>query len=231
MGVRWAGDAAAYADGLERLLRGHADAAKAVPMAAYMRDRFPFLGIRNPARTALAKAYAKEHGVPPGEALEAVARRLWALPEREFHYAALELLTKRKKKMRPEQTGLLEQLITTHSWWDTVDRPASHLAGALFDKHPELVPAFAEKWIASDDLWLRRSAILFQLGYKAGTYAELLFALIRPTAGESDFFMRKAIGWALREYAKTNPEAVRAFVRRAELSPLSAREALRHIGE
>lgn len=223
-------DAAAYADKLEALLRGHANAGQAAAMKAYMREQFEFLGIRTPERNALMRAFMKEHGVPSGAELEATVRRLWALPEREFPYAAMTLLEKRKKELGPAQIELLEFLVTTQAWWDTVDLLASHLAGALFSKHPELVPAYTEKWIAADSLWLRRSALLFQLGYKGRTDAELLFALIRRTAHESDFFMRKAIGWALREYGKTDPAAVRAFVRDTELSPLSVREALKYIG-
>lgn len=199
-------------------------------MAAYMRDQFAFLGIRTPERAALTKQFMKANGVPAGAELETVVRLLWALPEREFHYAAMMLTEKRKKELGPGQMELLEHLITKHSWWDTVDLLASHLAGAVFSGYPELVPAYAEKWAASDDLWLRRRAILFQLGYKQRTDAELLFSLVRRMAHESDFFMRKAIGWALREYAKTDPDAVRAFVRETELSPLSVREALKHIG-
>lgn len=222
--------ASAYAGELEALLRGHANAEQAAAMSAYMRDQFAFLGIRTPERTALMKAFMKTNGMPAGAELEAVVRRLWSLEEREFHYSAMMLMDKRKKELGPAQTELLEHLITTHAWWDTVDLLANHLAGALFAKHPELVPAFTEKWISSEDLWLRRSALLFQLGYKARTDAELLFALIRRTADEQDFFMRKAIGWALREYAKTDPAAVRDFVAATPLSPLSVREALKHIG-
>ncbi|MBM7566577.1 DNA alkylation repair protein [Paenibacillus sacheonensis] len=225
------GSAAAYADKLETLLRSHANAEQTVEMKAYMRDQFSFLGIRTPERAALTKPFMKEHGVPAMDELGSVVRLLWALPEREFHYTAMLLMEKRKKELGPERMELLEHLITTKSWWDTVDLLASHLAGAAFGKHPELVPAYVEKWIGSDNLWLRRSAILYQLGYKDRTDAALLFSLIRRTAHESDFFMRKAIGWALREYGKSDPDAVRAFVRETELSPLSVREALKHIGE
>ncbi|QHW32484.1 DNA alkylation repair protein [Paenibacillus rhizovicinus] len=230
-GTETAVSAAAYSDKLEALFRGHANAEQAAAMKAYMREQFDFLGIRTPERNALMKAFVKEHGVPSGAELEATVRRLWALPEREYLYAAMTLMDKRKKELGPAQTELLEFLITTHAWWDTVDLLASHLAGTLFGKHPELVPAFTEKWITAESLWLRRSALLFQLGYKGRTDAELLFSLVRRTAHESDFFMRKAIGWALREYGKTDPDAVRAFVRETELSPLSVREALKHIGE
>ncbi|WP_240633383.1 DNA alkylation repair protein [Paenibacillus montanisoli] len=212
------------------MLRAHASREISEPMEAYMRHLFPFLGIRTPERNALVKQFMKEHGVPAGEELEAIVRELWALPEREFHYSAMMLLEKRKKDASAAQIELLEELITTHSWWDTVDLLASHLVGNVFTRYPELVPVYAEKWISSDNMWLRRTAILFQLGYKQRTDTELLFSLIRRAAHEPEFFIRKAIGWALREYAKTDAEAVQKFVAATELSPLSMREALKHVG-
>ncbi|SFT25011.1 3-methyladenine DNA glycosylase AlkD [Paenibacillus sp. BC26] len=219
-----------YCEDLEKMLRSHASEEVAGPMTAYMRDLFPFLGIRTPERAAVTKQFMKEHGVPSGAELERVARELWALPEREFHYTAMILLEKRKKDLTIDQIGFIEHLITTHSWWDTVDLIASHLVGAMFTRYPELAPTYTEKWIASDNLWLRRTAILFQLGYKGRTDAELLFSLIRRTAHEDEFFIRKAIGWALREYAKTDAAAVQQFVADTALSPLSVREALKHVG-
>ncbi|QYR22012.1 DNA alkylation repair protein [Paenibacillus sp. sptzw28] len=219
-----------YAGRLEEWLRTHENAAAAEPMSAYMRNQFPFLGIKNPERAALTKQFIKGNGVPSGEELEEVALKLWALPEREFQYTAMQLLEKRLEEAAPSQAKLLEILITTKPWWDTVDLIAGHLVGSLFTRYPELVPAHAHRWIESDNLWLRRSALLFQLGYKGRTDRELLFSFIRRCAGEKDFFIRKAIGWALREYGKTDAEAVRQFVRETELSPLSVREALKRIG-
>ncbi|WP_308636766.1 DNA alkylation repair protein [Paenibacillus silvisoli] len=219
-----------YTSELESVLRAHANRELAESMEAYMRHLFPFLGIRTPERNALVKQFMKEHGVPAGEELEAVVRELWSKPEREFHYAAMMLLEKRKKDADAGQVGLLEELITTHSWWDTVDLLASHQVGNVFTRYPELVSVYTEKWIASEDMWLRRTAILYQLGYKGRTDAELLFSLIRRTAHETEFFIRKAIGWALREYAKTDAAAVQRFVAETELSPLSVREALKHVG-
>ncbi|MFC5647811.1 DNA alkylation repair protein [Paenibacillus solisilvae] len=219
-----------YAMQIELLLRGHANAEIAGPMIAYMRNQFPFLGIKMPQRSALTKQFMKENGAPSGEELEQAVRELWALPEREFQYTALMMLEKRVKEITPAQTELLEHIITTGSWWDTVDVIAGHLVGALFSRYPELIPVYTQKWIHSDNLWLRRTAILFQLQYKGRTDKELLFSFIRLCAGEEDFFIRKAIGWALREYSKTNPDAVRQFVAGIELSPLSKREALKRMG-
>ncbi|AZN38643.1 DNA alkylation repair protein [Paenibacillus albus] len=220
-----------YCKDIEVLLRSHANVEAAEAMSAYMRGLFPFLGIRTTERATLTKQFMKVNGVPSGDALEEAVRELWAMPEREFHYTAMVLMEKRKKELRPDDIALLEFIITTNSWWDTVDLIASHLVGALFAKHPEMVQPYTEKWMnESDNLWLRRTAILFQLSYKANTDAALLFDMIRRTAREEDFFIRKAIGWALREYGKTDAEAVRQFVAETELSGLSKREALKHIG-
>ncbi|SEN58435.1 DNA alkylation repair protein [Paenibacillus sp. OV219] len=220
-----------YCKDIEALLRSHANQEAAEAMSAYMRGLFPFLGIRTPERTSLTKQFMKANGVPSGEALERVVRELWATPEREFHYTAMILMEKRKKELRPEDASLLEFMVTTNSWWDTVDLIASHLVGTLFAKHPEMVAPYTKKWMdEADNLWLRRTAILFQLGYKSKTDVPLLFDLIRRTAHEEDFFIRKAIGWALREYGKSDAAAVKQFVAGTELSRLSVSEALKHIG-
>ncbi|BBH23793.1 hypothetical protein Back11_51380 [Paenibacillus baekrokdamisoli] len=220
-----------YAKQMEAWLRSHQNSETAGPMIAYMRNQFPFLGLKTPQRMAVTKQFVKEHGIPSGEDLEQAVRELWTMPEREFHYTAILLLEKRMKEALPSQVNLLEYIITTHSWWDTVDLIASHLVGDLFTRYPALIPVYTSKWILSDDLWLRRSAILFQLGYKGKTDTELLFSFIDQCKDENDFFIRKAIGWALREYSKTDAEAVRHFVAQTELSPLSVREALKRVGK
>ncbi|MFD0714853.1 DNA alkylation repair protein [Paenibacillus sp. GCM10027626] len=213
----------------ESWLRSHADPEQAAPMAAYMRGLFPFLGIRSPERVALTRTFIAEQGLPSDDELERVVRELWLLPEREFHYSAMLLLERRMKKAAIGQIDLLEWMITTKSWWDTVDIIAGKLMGNLFARFPELIERYAMKWIYSENMWLRRSAILFQLHYKERINGELLFQFIRQCAHEEEFFIRKAIGWALREYAKTNAAAVIRFVETTELSPLSVREALKHL--
>ncbi|MCQ6561972.1 DNA alkylation repair protein [Paenibacillus mendelii] len=219
----------AYVNQLEEWLRSQANEANAGPMSTYMRNRFPFLGLKNPERVILTRSFLLEYGMPPDEELEQIVRELWLLPEREFQYTAMHLLEKRMKQSEPERIELLQWMITTKSWWDTVDLIAGKLVGGLFTRYPELIPVYTDIWIASEDLWLRRSAILFQLGYKRDTDQQLLFDYIRRCAGEDDFFIRKAIGWALREYSKTDKEAVIAFVAETKLSPLSVREALKWV--
>lgn len=217
------------ASALEAWLRAHADPEEAEPMEAYMRGKFPFLGIRNPERQALTRLFWKEHPMPAGEELLKTALQVWSLPEREFHYTSMALLEKYGKRADKSHIDVLETLVTQHAWWDTVDFIASHLIGRQLSLYPELVTGYPDRWISSEDMWLRRSAILFQLKYKQSTDFERLIRYIERCKGESEFFIRKAIGWALREYAKTDADAVRRYVASAELSPLSEKEAMKHL--
>lgn len=219
----------AIAKALEAKFRENANPEKAEPMEGYMRNQFVFLGIKTPERTQLLRDFWKQNEKPQGEELLQTAEQLWQLPEREFHYVAMGLLEKYSKEAKPQHIDMLERWVTTQSWWDTVDFLAAHLVGCQLSKYPELIADYTERWIASDDLWLRRSAILFQLKYKQHTDTERLFDYIRRTKDESEFFIRKAIGWALREYAKTDADAVHRFVKETILSPLSKKEALKHI--
>ena len=205
----------------------HADPAQAAPMAAYMRDQFPFLGIKSPQRAELTRHFVAAHGLPPLDALETVALDLWGLPEREYQYAAMDLLWRRRRSWQPEMMNLLVQLITTKSWWDTVDLLAGRQVGELFLRFPEVKGVWNGRLRQSDNIWLRRTALLFQLHYKRKTDADLLFATVRENLGSDEFFINKAIGWALREYSKTDAAAVTHFVVTTNLHPLSEREALK----
>jgi len=218
-----------YAESLAEWFRGHADPAKAAPMEAYMRGKFPFLGIKTPERNRLTKEFWSQHGIPEGDELLDVVKRLWSLPERELQNVAMAFLGKHGKRARKEDIETFEELVVTKSWWDTVDYLASHTMGDHLAKYPELIPRYTERWIASENFWLRRTAILYQLRYKERTDAGRLFHYIEKCKEENEFFIRKAIGWALREYSKTDESAVRAFVDKTPLSPLSAREALKFV--
>ena len=215
-----------YVAELRALFDKNSNAADALPMQAYMKDIAPFFGIKAPLRRQLSQHFIKTHGLP--ENPEGAVRLLWKEPERELHYFAMELLGKLAKKAPESQLRLYEKMITTNSWWDTVDYISPHLCGVHFSQYPDLRNATVEQWISSKNLWLQRSAVLFQLGYKTKTDAELLFTTCSRLAGESDFFIRKAIGWALRQYARTAPETVQDYVRRTPLSVLSKKEALKH---
>lgn len=212
---------------LQNSLLPHANPEQAGPMSSYMRELFPFLGIKTPQRTALFRVFLKENGNPSAEELEAIVRELWALPEREYQYIAMTLLGKNAKTLHPAIIHLLEELITNKSWWDTVDFLASHMVGAYFKQYPEQIGVYSEKWLASDNLWLKRTVILFQLSYKSKTDLPLLFHAITRCLPSDEFFIQKAIGWALREYTKTDPAPVLAFLQNESLPALSKREALK----
>jgi 3-methyladenine DNA glycosylase AlkD len=207
-----------------------ADPARAVAMAAYMRDQFPFLGIPAPAQKVLAREVMSGVARPDERDLRAVSTICWRMPEREYQYFACGLL---RRHARVCGAGFLEvarMLVTTKPWWDTVDTLAVHTVGPIVARHPDL-GATMDAWAVDDDRWLVRTAILHQLGYKEATDAKRLFHYCRQRVGHQDFFVRKAIGWALREYAKTNPAEVRAFVHAhaSRLSALSVREATKNL--
>lgn len=210
-------------------LRAHADPANAGPMQAYMKDNFPFLGIKTTERRALLKEHIALHGPPPLEELPAIARSAFAVPEREVHQVAVDLLMKHARKLGPGHLPLVEELITTKSWWDSVDALAIHVAGVILKRHPKEVPAWNRRWVTAKHMWLNRTAIIFQNRWKGDTDRALLFANIERHAGHKDFFIRKAIGWALRELGASDPASVKAFVAAHHLSPLSVREALRKL--
>jgi len=216
-----------YMQFLVESMAAEADEKNAVQMAAYMRDQFPFLGIKSPERRQVLSAFLKEAGMPDGEDMAGVARVLWDLPEREYQYSAIDILRRGQKRLGPAFVYDLEWLITTKSWWDTVDGLAGWIAGAIFSAYPEVGAEAVGRWRSQENIWLRRTTLLYQLHYKERTDAPLLFSLIEQNLADSEFFIQKAIGWALRDYSKTDETVVRDFVARTQLSPLAAREALK----
>ncbi|MGB3201511.1 MAG: DNA alkylation repair protein [Nodosilinea sp.] len=216
-----------YLQSLKECFEQHADPSQAAPMKAYMRNQFEFLGIKGPAQKTLIKQFLADHGLPALDQLEAVVRELWTWPEREYQYVALTFLGRWQKQLTPDLVPLLEHLITTRAWWDTVDSIASHSVGNLLQQYPDCRDAVINTWRDSGNFWLRRTTLLFQLGYKADTDAALLFSLVEQNSRSKEFFIQKAIGWALREYSKTAPDAVQDFVASTPLASLSQREALK----
>lgn len=205
----------------------HADAENAGPMKRYMRDQFEYLGIKTPQRKELVKNFFHTHGLPPVEALPALALELWQLPYREYQYVAIGFLDRRKRYLTPDHLPLLEWLITTKSWWDTVDGLAANQVSGVLARFPEARDGAIGRWRREENIWLRRTTLLFQLRYKEKTDAELLYALIRENLEDREFFIQKAIGWSLREYSKTDPAAVQQFVAATALSGLARREGLK----
>lgn len=217
----------AYSYALQTVLIQHANPDQAGSMQAYMRDQFPFLGIKTPARSALLKEFIAAQGLPSLADLAVILRDLWQMPQREYQYSALTLLDKQQKRLPPDFIGVLEYLIVTKSWWDTVDLLAGHAVATQFARYQQVRDETIARWRISDNFWLRRTTLLFQLHYKANTDEELLFSLIRENLDSKEFFIQKAIGWALREYSKTAATAVQDFVAATSLAPLSEREALK----
>ncbi|CAM5233783.1 DNA alkylation repair protein [Streptomyces avidinii] len=207
-----------------------ADPVRARAMAAYMKDVAPFLGIPTPLRRDLSKTVTKDTPKPSETDCAALALRCWLLPEREYHYFAVDYLRRHVARCSSGFLPVARHLIVTVPWWDTVDLLAAHTVGPLVAADPPLA-AVMDEWIEDENLWLARTALLHQLRFKAATDSGRLFDHCRRRAGAPEFFLRKAIGWALREYAKTDPDAVRAFVEaeRGTLAPLSVREALKNL--
>jgi 3-methyladenine DNA glycosylase AlkD len=221
-----------YVLSLKTLFEQNSDPAKAEPMKKYMRNQFEYLGIKSPELSALMREFIGQHKLPPLDQLDMISRDLWSLPQREFQYAAIGFLGKLEKKLEPETITTVEYLIITKSWWDTVDTIAGHTVGSLFKRFPTVKKKYLAKWRKSDNFWLRRTTLLFQLGYKKDTDFDLLCELIKENLDSDEFFINKAIGWALRQYAWTNPAPVKKFVKATkELNPLSRREALKNTGE
>jgi 3-methyladenine DNA glycosylase AlkD len=209
------------ADELRALFAPFQDPVAAQWQANYLRNQFPCLGVRAPKVRELVKTI-------PSNDWRSEIWDLWQQPEREFHHAAIFLCLRHKKQATAEDIVLYERLITENFWWDTVDTVAPHLMGPLLQKFPKLVPE-TKRWLQSPHLWLRRSAIIHQLRAKEKTDTERLFTYCSKLAHEKEFFIRKAIGWALREYGKTNAPAVLEYLETAALSPLSVREAKKHL--
>ncbi|MEY9989712.1 3-methyladenine DNA glycosylase AlkD [Streptomyces sp. V4I8] len=219
---------------LERLTATYgaaADPERAATAQAYMKDIAPFLGVPTPERRALSRTVLQGTPRPDEADCTAIALRCWQLPEREYHYFAVDYLRRHVRRCSSGFLPVTRQLITTVSWWDTVDLLAAHVVGGLVAVDPKL-SADMDAWIVDDDLWVARTALLHQLRYKEHTDTQRLFAYCLRQSGHPDFFIRKAIGWCLREYAKTDPDAVRDFLarERGRFAPLSVREALKNIG-
>ncbi|MBQ4821614.1 DNA alkylation repair protein [Aquimarina sp. MMG016] len=216
---------------LKSKLERNANAEEARAMEAYMKDLFTYYGIKAPKRKILLKETINEFkGELTRDNVIKVSNTLYQDLHRELHYCAIEIVDRfLRKKYTVNDIQFIEKLIVTNSWWDSVDFIAKHILGNYLLQHPDQIQEVISKFSSSKNMWLNRSAILFQLGYKEKTDAQLLFSLCEKHKSSDDFFIKKAIGWALREYSKVNPEAILSFVSKTKLKPLSEREALKRI--
>lgn len=201
----------------------------AVRQEAYMRNQFPFFGLTKAQRTALQKSVFKKYPLHTEQQLCDVLRALWQQPERECKYTAIDLGIMYKKLWTSHFFACIEGLVITDSWWDTVDHLASNYMGTLLERYPELQDRMLQ-WINDDYMWKRRVALLYQLKYKKNTNLSILAQFCKLRMHEREFFIAKAIGWILREYSKTDPLWVRAFIEehKTMLQPLSVREGSKY---
>ncbi len=216
-------------DAIQLQFQEVSDPKKAKAMEKYMKNQFRFLGIPKPIRAVETKKLFSLYGKPSLEILDQLVPMLWGLPIREYNYFAMECLFHQRKHFRESDINLFESLMNVHSWWDTVDFICPNLSGSLCRKYPHLLIPTCERWNLDNHFWIRRASLIIQLRYKQETQSELLFKMIRTLMNEKEFFIRKAIGWSLRELAKSQPDKVIAFVENNPISPLSKREALKHL--
>ena len=201
--------------------------AQAVPMAKYMKKLFPFLGLKKAERTAISKAFLNEKKKDT-EIDWKFIHQCFKMPEREFQYLAIDYMEKVIDLFTLDDMERIEQLLIIKSWWDSVDA-INKIVGHIAMKYPEVKENHILKWMKSDNIWLNRVSIIFQLKYKEKTDTEFLRTAIIYNSQTEQFFINKAIGWALREYSKTNKEWVRDFIEDNELSKLSIREGSKYI--
>lgn len=196
-------------------------------MEAYMKHHFSFFGIKAPEQKQLLTPILKEYrDLSEAERFESV-ELLFQQKERECHYAGLTILDKGKKTASESSISFYKKLLMTHSWWDTVDTLAAKLCGTYFLTYSDQLVPVTKQWCQSENMWVRRSSLLHQLKFKEETNERLLFETIEALKNEREFFIEKAIGWALREYSKTEPEVVQRFIEKTDLRPLSRREGLK----
>ncbi len=215
---------------LEIAFQKNSNAEDALAMSKYLKNKFAFFGIKTTERRNLFKDLWKHHKKEVASNAREIAFQLFAKEQREFHYCAIEILTKELKgNYKKDDIDFIEKLITTNSWWDSVDTTAKYILGQYLLEFPESIATTINKFSNSENMWLNRSAILFQLGYKDNTDFELLKIICLQHYLSKEFFIQKAIGWALREYGKTNPDKVIEFVDNTNLKPLSRKEALKNL--
>jgi 3-methyladenine DNA glycosylase AlkD len=218
-------------DYIELKLNESKDIIKAKSMKSYMKDHYDYLGLTAPVRKEIFKKLWSDHKNTIVDNWPTLVTKLWGMDFREYQYVAMDIIRKIEKRLTTNDLPLIEKLILSKSWWDTVDFLASHGVGHILKNNRQLQLLTAERYINSDDMWLRRTALIFQLFYKKDTDAELLTALIDHTLGSKEFFINKAAGWALRQYSRTDPHFVAEYIdlQRDQLAPLTLREGSKYL--
>lgn len=216
-------------DLLDHKMIENKDDKKAVNMAAYLKNKFDCYGIKSPVRNEFQREWFNAVKSSDADIWDLIYR-LWDKDQREYQYVAIDLMKRiPKKDIKKEDYKYLEELITSKSWWDTVDSLASNYGGRYFEKFPEMKEKVIGRWRQSDDFWLNRTCLIFQLKYKDKVDFDLLKDLIIQFLPNREFFIQKAIGWSLRQYSKFNPEGVRQFLKEVKLDGVALREASKYI--
>lgn len=214
---------------LEKKFSKNSNTEIAIGQKAYMKNHFEFYGIKTPARRKIQKPFFIKEYLPPKKELEKIIKILWNKPEREYQYFSQELAQKYIKQFEKKDIELFEFMVINKSWWDTIDCIAPKLIGEYFKVYPKQRDKYVRKWIVSENIWLQRSSILFQLNYKDNLDTEFLSFVINSLLGSKEFFINKAIGWVLRQYSRINIDWVIDFTNKTQLDKLSQKEALRSI--
>jgi len=215
---------------LSQLFSDNANETLGVKMSKYMKNKFPFYGIPSPVRLELSNKAINNAPISTYTELIDTVRLCFNLNEREWQYTGIFLLLKYKKLwMNNHMNPFFEELVLTKSWWDTVDTLSSNCIGLYLKKNPKAKDNVLEQWFYSNNMWLNRVVIIHQLTYKEDVDTDLLKQCAMHFSPSKEFFIQKAIGWALRQYAKYNPDWVLALVNSIELKPLSKREATKHL--
>ncbi len=216
-----------YVETLLEIFEAHTNPEIAQGQRAYMKNNFDFFGIKSPIRRTIQRPFLLAKELPPKHELAEIVKTLWKQPQRELQYFAQELAFKYVRDQARNDIRLYEFMLVNRSWWDTIDFIAPKLVGTYFMNFPEQRNTTIEKWLKSQNIWLQRAEILFQLKYKERMDTNYLTYIIDELADSKEFFINKAIGWILRELSKTDPKWVQTFTETHALTSLSYREATR----
>lgn len=214
---------------IQKEFKAAANPNEAPTMEAYMKNNFKFLGIKKPIRSEILKPYFEEiKKLDAAETLE-LAKEIWALEEREYQYTAMEILIKAKRKWTDDYFDFFEEMIVDKSWWDSVDAIAANMMGPYVLQHRPKMEKKLKAYATDANMWKRRTSIIYQLHYKDDVSIPILFEHIVLNKDDKQFFIQKAIGWALRQISTKHPALVRSFVETHAITGLAKREALRLI--
>jgi len=217
------------ADDVDQLLRSAADPVLSKSMSDYMRGHFYFYGVTAPVRKEICKAVTRESRKIPLDDLIQIVHGLWAFEARECQHSALDILIANKKRLRSGDLADVEYWLTHKSWWDTVDGLASHVVGSIVSRDLNLKMTLLSNWLDSDNIWLNRTCLIFQLKYKQQLDFQFLKKAVLKLKLKDEFFIQKAIGWSLRQHSRVDPAGILGFVNDTPLSNLARREGLKLI--